>query len=161
MARGATAKKIKTTPMAERDREAEINDVKFGEWDRVVQPHQSRRRQQHRQALSRVEEKHDIVPSKLNPAHAVKRKIAVKSIVLVVACFLMLVLMLFTYAKTVSANLEKNDVQSEITDLQAKIERLQMQVDSGAATESIQERAAKMGLGFPKQSQIQYINSNK
>ena len=73
----------------------------------------------------------------------------------------MLVLMLFTYAKTVSANLEKNDIQSEITDLQAKIERLQMQVDSGAATESIQERAAEMGLGFPKESQIQYINTDQ
>ena len=159
MARGATAKKIETTPMAERDREREINEIEFGEWDRVIQPHQSRKRQQRREALARVET--NALPSKTHPAHAAKRKIAFKSEALIVVCFIMLVLMLFTYAKTVSANLEKNDIQSEITDLQAKIERLQMQVDSGAATESIQERAAEMGLGFPKESQIQYINTDQ
>lgn len=74
---------------------------------------------------------------------------------LIVVCFIMLVLMLFTYAKTVSANLEKNDIQSEITDLQAKIERLQMQVDLGAATETYTGACGRDGTDFRKESQIQ------
>lgn len=159
MARAAAAKAVHTAPIPERNKKAEINDVAFGEWDKVIQPHQRKSRQQKRQQ-GLVQSQKGKPARVTHPAHAAKRKIALKNVMLVFVCFAMLVAMLLVYAKTVSSNLEKNELVDEIADMQAKIERLQMQINSSMDSVTIQERASEMGLGFPDNSQIRYINQD-
>ncbi len=87
-----------------------------------------------------------------------KKKGVVSTILLIAFVFALLSGIVIRYAGISNVNYQNSQIESNITELSGQLDKLKMDIALKDDLNSIQQRATQLGMGYPTEGQIVYVN---